>query len=90
VFLFPHAHPRACTAGYSIDPPAFQALFRSFDSDSDRRLGLPEFIALHLFMRRYRMRMLSQARRHVSKACSGLAFVRQVLLSCLAPLHAVE
>lgn len=38
--------------GYDIDPPAFEALFRSFDSDSDGRLGLPEFIALQLFLRR--------------------------------------
>ncbi|KAK9825630.1 hypothetical protein WJX81_001097 [Elliptochloris bilobata] len=38
-------------AGYSIDRPAFEALFRSFDSDSDGKVGLPEFIALQLFLR---------------------------------------
>ena len=77
------AQPRACTAGYSIDPPAFQALFRSFDSDSDGRLGLPEFIALHLFMRRWRTRTLGRAHGQDEYVCVALVWRQESAALCL-------
>lgn len=37
-------------AGYRLDPPAFEALFRSFDPDRTNNLCLAEFMAMSVFL----------------------------------------
>lgn len=38
-------------AGIHLDDPAFYSMVRAFDPDRDSKLGLPEFIALSLFLK---------------------------------------
>lgn len=39
------------SAGFKLDQPAFYAMLKSFDPDRNGQLGLPEFIAMTLFLR---------------------------------------
>ena len=38
-------------AGYQLDGPAFDALFRSYDPDQNSMLGKPEYMAMMCFLR---------------------------------------
>lgn len=40
------------SAGYQLDHPALQAVFQRFDPTRSSALGLAEFLALTLFLRR--------------------------------------
>lgn len=37
-------------AGYRLDGPAFEALFKAFDPDQDSQMGMPEYIAMTLVL----------------------------------------
>ncbi|KAK9812460.1 hypothetical protein WJX73_001488 [Symbiochloris irregularis] len=37
-------------AGYRLDGPAFEALFKAYDPDHDNVMGLPEYIAMTLVL----------------------------------------
>ena len=42
---------QCCTAGYTLDGPAYQAALAAYDPDRNGRLELTEFIAFSLFLR---------------------------------------